>query len=254
MYYSACVSSLFLGRPVSEHLADVAASGLTHYEFWDWWTQDLSALAAAQEESRLSCAAMCTRFISLTDPAKREEYVQWLGKTVEACQRLGCKTIISQVGQELSNMPRIAQHQSIADGLKASLPVLEGSGITLVIEPLNTLVNHKGYYLWQSQEAFDIVTEVSHPQIKVLYDLYHQHIMSDLRLPHILQNLDKIGHFHMAGYPGRHEPLDPNEIDYPSILRAIRDAGYAGSVGLEYFPTRPAAPELKLLAEKLRAL
>lgn len=78
--------------------------------------------------------------------------------------------------------------------------------LTLVIEPLNTKVDHPGYYLWRAAEAFDIVDEVEDDHVKVLYDLYHQAVMQDLRLYEIERNIDKIGHFHMAGCPGRHEP------------------------------------------------
>ena len=126
--------------------------------------------------------------------------------------------------------------------------------MTLVIEPLNTRIDHRGYYLWRSQEAFEIVDEVASPCVKVLFDLYHQHIMSDLSIDAIVAHIDRIGHFHMAGYPGRHEPMIESEIDYPAILRAIEKSGYAGAVGLEYFPVRDAAEGLKALHEELRAL
>ena len=75
-----------------------------------------------------------------------------------------------------------------------------------MIEPLNTLFNHPGYYLWSAVEGFDIIREVDHPLVKVVYDIYHQQIMEGNIIPNITQNLDCIAHLHSAGHPGRHEP------------------------------------------------
>ena len=70
----------------------------------------------------------------------------------------------------------------------------------------------------------------------------------------IVKNMDKIAHFHVAGYPGRHEPLIDSEIDYKRILKAIGESGYQGSIGLEYFPVYDAAEGLKTLRKELQAL
>ena len=120
----------------------------------------------------------------------------------------------------------------------------------LVIEPLNTYVDHAGYYLWSSDEAFQIVGEVNSPNIKVLFDIYHQQIMEGNIIPRIRKNINSIGHFHAAGSPGRHE-LDSGEINYPNIFEAIGEAGYTGYIGLEYFPLKDAVEGLKKLSGKV---
>jgi hydroxypyruvate isomerase len=93
------------------------------------------------------------------------------------------------------------------------------------------------------------VEEVGDPHVKVLYDLYHQYVMDDLDVELLVQNIDKIGHFHMAGYPGRHEPMQDSEINYPVILEAIRRSGYGKSVGMEYIPVHDAKDGLRKLFE-----
>ena len=251
MHYSVCVPAGFGGKPVHECLEQIAAIGATHYEFWSWWDQDVDAIRKAQEENGLQVAALCTRFISLTDPACREAYKEGLRETIEVCRKLGCKTIISQVGNELENVGRAEQHDSLVAGLKECVPMLRENHVTLVIEPLNTKIDHVGYYLWESAAAYQIGDQVGDEHVKVLFDLYHQHIMNDLVVEDILKNIGKIGHFHMAGYPGRHEPMVDSEIDYPSILKAIKESGYQGSVGLEYFPVQDAVEGLPVLCKQL---
>ncbi|MFR8975941.1 MAG: TIM barrel protein, partial [Eubacteriales bacterium] len=127
--------------------------------------------------------------------------------------------------------------------LKEAKPILERYGVTIMIEPLNTLVNHPGYYLWSAVEGFEIVREADHPLVKVVYDIYHQQVMEGNIIPNITNNLDCIAHLHSAGHPGRHE-LQYGESDYNVIFRAVDEAGYKGCCGLEYQPLLPAEESL----------
>lgn len=251
MFYSACIPALFGGKTAREALAAAKSAGLNHYEFWGWNEEQIASYAQAQAEFGMTPVAMCTTFHELTDPNGREAYVEGIKKTIPVCKKLGCKNIISQVGPERSDISRQAQHQSIVAGLKAAAPYVEEAGLVLVFEPLNIRVDHVGYYLWSEEEAFQIQEEVGSPNVKVLIDLYHQAVMDDLDIGMIVANLDKIGHFHMAGVPGRHEPLIDCKVDYAAVLDAIRKAGYTEAVGLEYFPVHPVEEGLKTLVEQL---
>lgn len=121
------------------------------------------------------------------------------------------------------------------EGLKACVPYLEESGITLVVEPLNVRVDHAGYYLYSSDEAAGIMREVGSPYVKMLFDIYHQQITEGDLIRRIREYIPYIGHFHAAGNPGRHELYD-GEIDYRKVFAAIGETGYDGYIGLEYFP------------------
>lgn len=251
MQYSVCLPAVLSKMEVNEALAAVKAAGFEQYEIWGWWDLDMEEYYRAQQKSGMRIAGMCTRMVSLTDPALREEYVQGLKETVKVCRKMGCKTVISQVGAEREGISREEQHESIVEGLRACVPILQENDLTLVIEPLNTRIDHAGYYLWSAEEAFRIVEEVGSPHVKVLYDLYHQYVMEDLDLTLLVENIDKIGHFHMAGYPGRHEPMRDSEIDYARILGVIRQSGYSESVGLEYIPVYEVKEGLDELYQQL---
>lgn len=251
MYYSVCLSALYHKLPLHEALSEAAQTGVSACEFWGWWGQDLDALEKAQKEHGMSIAALCTRMIPLTDPAQRKAYLEGLRETLPVAARLGCRTIISQVGAELPHLTRAEQHQSIVDGLRACVPMLEEANATLVIEPLNTLVNHPGYYLTRSDEAFDIVKKVGSPHVKVLFDIYHQQITEGNLIPNLTANPEWIGHIHIAGHPGRHEVLENSEIYYPAVLAALKNAGYTGAVGLEYIPLGDASESVRELLKAI---
>lgn len=243
MKYSVCIDAVFRKMPFTESMKEVKKAGLDAFEFWGWWNKDADAILKAKNELKLSLSAFCTRMISLVEEEKRDEYIAGLKETIDVAKKFNCTTLITQVGTELTDRPRQRQHESLVAGLKACAPLLESSGITLVFEPLNTLVDHKGYYLWSADEAFRIVDEAGSPFIKVLFDIYHQQIMEGNIISRIKGNIDKIGHFHCAGNPGRNE-LWKGEINYPEIFKVIDASNYNGYVGLEYFPLENAAAGL----------
>ena len=120
--------------------------------------------------------------------------------------------------------------------------------MTIMLEPLNVLVNHPGYYLVTAGEGFDIVREVDHPLVKIVYDIYHQQVSEGNIIPSVTKNLDCIAHLHSAGHPGRHE-LQYGESDYKVIFDAIDKAGYTGACGLEYSPLLEPEESLRVARE-----
>ncbi|HSW46537.1 MAG TPA: TIM barrel protein [Phycisphaerae bacterium] len=180
---------------------------------------------------------------SLTDPKDRPKYLERVKSSLECCAELGVSMMITCTGNVVAGMSREAQRASVVNGLRAAADLAAEAGVTLVMEPLNSLVDHQGYFLDRPEEGAAMVREVSHPNVKLLFDVYHMQIMRGHILETIRANLDVIGHFHSAGVPGRHE-LDSGELDYPRIVDAIAGMGYNGCFGLEYFPKEDSATSL----------
>ena len=232
MEFSVCIDAVFRGMDQESALKGVKAAGFGYYEFWGWWNRDLDSLKAKAGSLGLRCAAFCTRFISLTDPARREAYLEGLKESIGAAKKMDVKILISQVGED-TGARRDFQRRSALAGLKAAAPLLEESGITLVIEPLNGKINHPGVFLESSGEGFELVEEAGSPAIKLLFDIYHQQITEGDITRRMVANIGKIGHLHAAGNPGRHE-LYAGELNYPWIFKALEEAGYRSFAGLEY--------------------
>lgn len=244
---SVCIDAVFEGIAVDKAVKQVQAAGVTAFEFWGWWDRDLAVIEDARDQTGLEISACCTKFISLVDSAVRDQYLEGLEQSIQTAKRLRCKTLISQVGDSIPGISRADQHAALVDGLREAAPMLEASGITLVIEPLNELIDHLGYYLVRSEEAFQIIDQVGSPNVKVVFDIYHQQISEGQLIANITSNIDKIAHFHAAGNPGRHE-LTRGELHYPSIFDAISATGYRGFVGLEYWPVGDASAGLREIA------
>jgi len=248
MKFSVCIDAVFRGNDLYPSLKAMRELGIDAFEFWGWWDKDIDTLLSMKNRLGLTVSAFCTRMVSLVDASQRAAYLKGLRETLAVAEKLSCRSIITQVGADTGCDRRI-QHESLAEGLRAAAPLLEESGVTLLVEPLNILVDHKGYYLSASREGFDVIAEVASPGVKLLFDIYHQQITEGNLIRNVTADIDKIGHFHAAGNPGRHE-LDRGEIRYPEVFRAIDEAGYRGYMGLEYFPLEAPLKGLKSLVKE----
>src|SRR5438270_402875 len=112
------------------------------------------------------------------------------------------QTVVPKPSFKLS--VREEQHKSIVEGLKFTHDLVAPHRITLIVEPLNTLVDHHGYYLNHTPEAFQIMREVDSPYVKILFDIYHVQIMDGNLIDTIRKNIAWIDHFHVGDVPGRH--------------------------------------------------
>ena len=242
---SVCIEMVFSELPFGERIHATKRAGLPAFEFWGWSNKDQEAMLRAKQDTGLALACMSAEFQQpLTDPARREGFVTGVRASIAAAHRLGTKTLIVCTGNELPDVPRAAQHDAVVAALRAAAPIAESEGVTLVLEPLNILVDHKGYYLATSAEGFQMVEEVGSPAVKLLFDIYHQQITEGNLIANITKGLPQIGHFHSADVPGRYE-YGVGEINYRNLIARIDELGYQGYVGLEYRPSTSSEESLR---------
>lgn len=129
-------------------------------------------------------------------------------------------------------------------GLQRIMPTAERLGVTVIMELLNSKVDHKDYMCDRTPWGAELVRRVGSPRFKLLYDIYHMQIMEGDVIRTIRDNWDAIGHFHTGGVPGRNEIDETQELAYPTIMRAIADLGYTGFIGQEFIPKRDALTSL----------
>ena len=126
--------------------------------------------------------------------------------------------------------------QNCATGLRRLLPLAEKLGITLVMELLNSKIDHPGYMCDHTAWGVELRTLIGSPNFGLLYDIYHMQIMEGDIIRTIRENHRHFIHYHTGGCPGRNEIDDTQELNYPAIMRAIVDTGYTGHVGQEFIP------------------
>ncbi len=123
------------------------------------------------------------------------------------------------------------------------------AGMRLLLEPLNTRIDHPTFFMASAIEGLDIVEEVNHPAVRLLYDAYHAAVMGEDHRQ-ILQRAALIGYVQIADTNGRHEP-GTGTIDWKSWLADLKAAGYRGDIGLEYRPSNGTLASLQRTREVL---
>lgn len=249
MKISPCIDTVYRGYPLEAALAEIKRLGYAGFEFWHIADHDISEMRRLKNTYGLEVVNLNAPEASLVDEELRPKFLEGLKTAVEAAAQLGCGHITLLSGND-TGKSRARQRKAMVDTLTEAAALIEGTGVTLVVEASNRRVNRPNNFLTGADEAFEILERVGSRHVKMLYDIYHQQITEGDLLARILPNIDKIGHFHAAGVPGRHE-LDECEINYDYLLRQIAQAGYDGWIGLEYFPAKAPSEGLGKLAAYL---
>ncbi|MEK5071616.1 TIM barrel protein [Sporosarcina sp. FSL K6-1508] len=231
MQFSICYGA-YPTKDVFYHLEKVKEHKLDGLEFYRWWNLDVVKVEKEINRIGVGFNSICTNYISLVNKSNREEYKSCLLKTIETAKRLGVRSIISQTGDFLPGVPREIQLSTMIETLKQCSSFCEESGIVLEIEPLNSLIDHKNYFLTKSSEAVEVIKNVDSPNIKICFDIYHQQISEGNIINNITEYFNYINHFHFADNPGRTEP-GVGELNYSNILTTIKNNNFNGFIGLE---------------------
>jgi len=126
--------------------------------------------------------------------------------------------------------------ETCVKGLKRIVGVAEKNKVNLVLELLNSKVDHKDYMADHTLWGVEVCKRVGSDRLKLLYDIYHMQIMEGDVIRTIRENIQYLAHFHTGGVPGRNEIDDTQELFYPAIMRAIVATGYKGYVAQEFIP------------------
>jgi hydroxypyruvate isomerase len=247
MKLSGCIEMLFKAEhdAIDDRIRAAHGAGLDAVEFWSWRNKDLPGVEAALRETSLPLAAFSAEpRCAIVDAATHAAFLDAVRESVAAAKRLGAPTLIVLAGDELKDRSRGEQHNAIVAALRQAAPIAEAAGVVLALEPLNTRVDHAGYFLSSTAEGLDIVETVGNPAVRLLYDVYHSAVMGERPAEVLAGRGHLVGHVHVADTPGRHEP-GSGSIDWPGCIAALRAAAYAGPIGLEYRPTGDTAATLR---------
>jgi len=172
----------------------------------------------------------------MNKPENHDRIVDELSVNLETAAKFGIHNLCCFSGDRYFNLSEIAGAEHCAECMKRVAPLAEAKGVNLTMELLNSRVDHPGYQCDRTEWAVHMCKLVNSPRVKLLYDIYHMQIMEGDLIRTIQDNIATITHFHTAGYPGRRDLDDQQEIYYPAIARAIQALDYEGFVTHEFGP------------------
>lgn len=169
------------------------------------------------------------------DPQYHDTLIKNYTEHINLVADAGYKNLICFSGNR-NGMDDIAGLKNCADGLKKIMSLAEKRGVTIIMELLNSKVDHKDYMCDKTPWGVELCKQIGSENFKLLYDIYHMQIDEGDVIRTIKTNALYIGHYHTAGVPGRHEIDDSQELYYPAIMKAIAATGFTGYVAQEFIP------------------
>jgi hydroxypyruvate isomerase len=173
-----------------------------------------------------------TSFV-LNKPETREMLVAKMKEGVEVAKRTGAKHALVVPGRYDERLARDFQTANVIDNLRFCCDIVEPEGLTIVLEPLNTIRDHPGLFLTGVPQAYAICRAVNRPSCKIIEDIYHQQITEGNLIPNLDAAWSEIAALHCGDNPGRMEPTT-GEINYKNVFKFIYSKGYQGVICMEH--------------------
>ncbi|MEZ5277586.1 MAG: TIM barrel protein [Opitutaceae bacterium] len=226
-------------RSTAELFRHAREIGYVATEFWGRGPEH-DGIVAEAKAAGLEIACMCGH-ASLTDglnkASNHDRIEAELRENIAFAEKHGIRNLICFSGNRNPGQDDAAGMNVCAEGLQRAAPVAERAGVTLVVELLNSRVDHAGYQCDHTAWGVELCRKVGSPAVKLLYDIYHMQIMEGDLIRTIRDNIEHIGHFHTAGNPGRHEMDATQELNYAAICSAIAGTGFDGYLAHEFIST-----------------
>lgn len=169
------------------------------------------------------------------DPKFHETLIKNYTEMIPLVAKAGYKNLICFSGNKRGKDDETGWNNCVA-GLKQIIGIAEKHKVTLVMELLNSKVDHKDYQCDRTSWGAELCKRLGSENFKLLYDIYHMQIDEGDVIRTIKDNHQYLGHYHTAGVPGRAEIDETQELYYPAIVKAILATGFKGFLAQEFIP------------------
>jgi D-psicose/D-tagatose/L-ribulose 3-epimerase len=172
--------------------------------------------------------------ITADDEAGRQRGVRYLKQCIKATAEMGASVFTgvtySALGRKIARAPDESYWNRAAKGLKEAARYAQDLGVTVGIEPVN---RYETFLINTCDQAFRLKEMIDEPNVALHLDAYHMNIEEEGFYEPTKKAAPHLCHYHLSeshrGTPGT------GLVDWDGIYRALAEAGYQGSVGLESF-------------------
>ncbi len=245
--FSVMLWTLEKQAPFDRCLEIVAEAGYQGVEltgqFQKWSSDETRRVMAKMRGLGLTFDMLSGVKAGFADPGGAAEFMAQATAQMKAAKELESPQINLKSGNRIDSLSRSAQHAASIENLKRAADLAAANQVQIVVEPIDPLEN-PNMYLTSVSEGFEIIRAVDSPQVKVLYDFYHEQRAYGNLIEKLEQNIDLVGLVHIADVPGRHEP-GTGEIDYANIYRKLGQLKYNKFITMEFYPTQDPVATLR---------
>jgi 2-dehydrotetronate isomerase len=238
--YSANISFMFIERPFLERIAAAAKAGFPAVECHFPYEHPIPEIRKALKKAGIRLTGINTAPGSqpgdwglACDAKRRVEFRAGVKQALRYAKALDIPVIHVMAGM-VADADRKKARRAYVANMRWAAEQAAKSGQTIVTEPLNTR-DKPGYFISRSDEVADLIREVNHPALKLMFDVYHVQIMEGDVTRRLEKHRAITGHIQIAAVPSRNEP-DEGELNYSDIFATLARLGWKGYVGCEYKP------------------
>ena len=248
---SVMLWTVYKDLPFEQRLEKVAEAGYQAVElvkeFENWTDADFRRANSKKRSLGITFDATAGVWTGTADPAARDKFVADLKNFLPIAEKLECPAIIVLSGNRVEGLSHDAHHEACIEALKRGADLAAKQKAALLLENIDQEENPK-YYLTSVAEGFEIVRKVDNPNVKFLYDFYHEQIAEGNLIEKLEKNIDLVGLVHIADVPGRHEP-GTGEINYANIFRKLAELKYDRYAAMEFEPAGDPVAALRSARE-----
>jgi hydroxypyruvate isomerase len=240
--FAANLSMMFQDIGFLDRFDAAARAGFKGVEFLFPYDHPPEAIAERLERNHLTLALFNTvpgdwaageRGLAAL-PGREAEFRDGVDQAIGYAKATKCPLVHTMAGLWPEGQNREAGERVYIENLTWAADRVAASGLTVVIEPINTR-DIPGYFLNYTAQAMRVIERVGRTNLKLQLDLYHVQIMEGDLATKIRALGSHYPHVQIAGNPGRHEP-NVGEIHYPYLFDLLDEVGYDGWIGCEYRP------------------
>lgn len=227
-----------------------------HNNWTDAQIRDMKKLAASlhlKMDTILAQRDWKRRPVTMVKPEDREGFLSDVREAIVFAQKLEIPQIILMSGDDVPGRTHEEQYASMLESVKRAGDLAAKANLTLIIEPLNSKVDHKGVFLSTCGEGLKLVKESQNPHVKLLFDIYHEQVQVGNVTRTMREAAPHVAVFHIADNPGRNDP-GTGEMNYENIYKAIASFGFRGYVTMEYLPIGDQTASLTRATKNMRAI
>lgn len=248
--------TVFKDLPFEQRLEKVVEAGYTNVElvgeYHKWSEEEFNRYNTKRKQLGIHFDTTAGLGHGIGNPTDRDAMLADVRRELPIMEKLDCPAVIIMSGNVVPGLSREAQHESCIEGLKRAASIVEGKQINgqpvrLLLENIDPEENPK-YYLTSVAEGFEIIRTVNHPQVRFLYDFFHEQIAEGNLIEKLEKNIEYTGLVHIADVPGRHEP-GTGEIHYANIYKKLAELKYDRMVAMEFLPTSDPVAKLRKARE-----
>ncbi|HEY3315341.1 MAG TPA: TIM barrel protein [Bacillota bacterium] len=254
---AVCIEDRYLFKelPFKDRFAAAKAAGFDSVEFWSWRELDPDAVGRWAAEAGIEVSG----FIgadkgSAIDPDDHELYLRGVAESLDAARRMRATSIyifsdeIGPGGVVRRVSPALTREEKVASLVRtigAAADLAAKAGVGLILEPVNS-VYVKGYFLDTVAETVKVMKAVGRPEVKMVYDFYHQQLVAGNLIQNLRPALPHVGSIHVADVPGRVEP-GLGEINFANLAKEMETLGYRGTILFECNPKTSTLEALRAI-------